>query len=124
MTMSKNELEKQYSKLLKEIETMRMYDGRNKGVDVYVCDKCGKTIYTRYKDKGVTPFTIACRDNECKGTMMHDRTISEMDAMLNKLTVHNWVRPTLQWLDKQRQKGKAGLVEHVLNGGLVLESEL
>ncbi len=122
--MSRNELEKQYKKLLKEIEQMRMYDGRNKGVDVYVCSKCGKTIYTRYKDKGATPFTISCRDNECKGTMTHERTISEMDAMLNKLTVHNWVRPTLQWLDKQRKKGKDALVEHVLNGGLMLESEL
>jgi len=47
-----------------------------------------------------------------------------MDAMLNKVTVQNWVRPTFEWLNKQRKKGREGLIEHVLNGGLILENEL
>ncbi len=122
--MTEKELKREYDKLTSNIEGLRVYDGRNAGVDVYVCEKCGKQLYTRYKDKGVTPFTVGCRSKECRGTMIHENTISEFDAMLNKLTVHNWVRPSFEWLDKQRKKGKDGLIEHILNGGLMLESEL
>lgn len=122
--MSNKELTKKYNAMLANIEAARIYDGRNKGVDVYICEKCGETMYTRYKDKGVTPFTTACRNKECKGTMMHEKTISEQEASRNNYTVLNWVRPTLQWLDKQREKSNEGLIEHVLNGGLVLEDTL
>lgn len=122
--MNEKELKREYDKLVSRIDQARMFDGRNKGVDVYICKKCGTTVYTRYKDKGVTPFTIACRNKDCKEVMMHEKTISEMDAMLNKVTVHNWVRPSFEWLNKQRKKGKDGIIEHVLQGGLMLEDEL
>jgi len=122
--MSEKELKQKYDALVKRVPGERMYDGRDKGVDVYICKKCGAVVYTRYKDKGVTPFTIACRNKDCKEVMMHEKTISEMDAMLNKVTVQNWVRPTFEWLNKQRKKGNEGVIEHVLNGGLVMESEL
>lgn len=100
-----------------------MFDGRNKGVDVYVCEKCGHKFYTRYKDKGVTPFTIKCR--KCQSaSAVHDDTISELIANVMAFEVQNWVRPTFEQLNKFRKKGNDGVIEHVLNGGLLLETEL
>ena len=114
----------EYKNLIDRAESMRIYDGRNKGVDVYICEKCGKTFLTRYKDKGVTPFTIACREDECKGTMVHKNTISEEQAKKEGLVVHNWIRPTLEQFDALVKAEKLGLVDHLLQGGLMLEDEL
>lgn len=114
----------EYKKLIDNIESIRMYDGRDKGVDVYVCEKCGKTFLTRYKDKGVTPFIIACKENRCKGTMVHRNTISEEQAEKEGLIVHNWIRPTLEQFDEFVKQGKTGLVEHLIHGGLMLEEEI
>ena len=119
--MTQKELKTKYDNLVCRIEKEHIYDGREKGVDVYTCEKCGAIKYTRYKDKGVTPFTIGCK---CGYTMVHDKTISELKAVVEKATVHNWVRPPFKWLDKQRKKNKLDVIGHVLNGGLVLESEL
>lgn len=115
--MDKTELKKRYDKLISGIEKAQMYDGRNKGVDVYVCKKCGERFYTRYKDKGVTPFSLTCR--KCKATMTHDDTIPERIANVMGFKVHNWIRPTFE----QLQQLSAGMQEHVLDGGLVLEDE-
>ena len=119
--MTQKDLKTKYDNLVGSIEKERIYDGRDKGVDVYICEKCGAIKYTRYKDKGVTPFTIGCK---CGCTMVHDKTISELDAVIEKATVHNWVRPPFELLDKQRKKNRFDVIDHVLNGGLVLESEL
>ena len=118
--MNKEKLKKQYDELISGIETAKMFDGRDKGVDVYVCEKCGKQFYTRYKDKGVTPFTIRCRREACGATMIHRDTISEAQAKNDGLVVRNWVRPTFE----QLLKLNVGAQEHVLNGGLMLEDEL
>lgn len=118
--MNKDELKQRFDELVSGIETAKMFDGRNKGVDVYVCEKCGSQFYTRYKDKGVTPFTIRCRREACGATMIHRSTISEEEARNCRLTVHNWVRPTFE----QLQTLSDGAIEHVLNGGLILEDEL
>lgn len=117
--MDKKELKEKYDKLVAEIESTKMYDGRNKGVDVYFCKDCQKTLYTRYKDKGVTPFTIKCR-NCNHGTAVHEKTITEQMASLLRVNVHNWVRPTFEQLLNLNE----GAQEHVLNGGLMLEDEL
>ena len=120
--IEKMKVRRQYKKLVQSVEDMKVYDGRGKGVDVYVCSKCGKVELTRYKDKGVTPFVMRCRS--CGGDAMHRTTVSEVEANLmctaDFLTVQNWVRPPLKWLLKQDM----GLVEHVLDGGLVLEREV
>ena len=54
---------------------------------------------------------------------MHRTTVSEVEANLmcyaDFLTVQNWVRPPLWWLLKHKEA-----VDHVLNGGLVLEKEV
>lgn len=118
--MDKNELRQKYDQLVAGIESAKMFDGRDKGVDVYVCEKCAKQFYTRYKDKGVTPFTIKCRREACGATMIHRSTISEEEARNCRLAVHNWVRPTFE----QLQTLSDGAIEHVLKGGLMLEDEL
>ena len=120
MNMNEKELKQKYDKLVSEIESTRMFDGRGNGVDVYVCEKCGKQFLTRYKDKGVTPFTIRCRREECNATMIHRDTISEEQVKNEGLVVHNWVRPTFEQLLKLNE----GAIKHVLNGGLMLEDEL
>ena len=115
--MEKKDIEKAYAKLVSEIEEMRIFDGRGNGVDVYVCEYCGHKIFTRYKDKGVTPFTITCR--ECGRTSAHRATISEEEASRLNVTVRNWVRPSLEQLLEM----SPWTIDHVLKGGLVLEEQ-
>lgn len=117
--MKQKKLKEKYDELVAGIESVRMFDGRNKGVDVYVCDKCGHKFYTRYKDKGVTPFVIKCRNCE-HGNCAHTMTISAMQAAAMPVQVHNWVRPTFEQLKKLND----GAIDHVLSGGLMLEDEL
>lgn len=117
--MDNKELKEKYDKLVSDIETAKCYDGRNKGVDVYVCQKCGKHFYTRYKDKGVTPFTIRCR--ECNnGTATHEKTTTEQIVKIMGYQVHNWVRPSFEQFLELNEDAQ----QHVLNGGLMLEEEL
>lgn len=114
-------IRRQYKKLVASIEGMKVFDGRGNGVDVYICEECGRMTLTRYKDKGVTPFVMRCC--LCNGYAKHVNTVSEDDAKLFCLAkntdVKNWVRPPLWWLLKHKEA-----VEHVLNGGLVLEQEV
>lgn len=120
--MEANDIEKKnYAGMVNSFESAQMYDGRGKGVDVYVCDDCGAVFYTRYKDKGVTPFAMRCR--KCKkGTMVHKDTIPESAGQVLELThkIHNWVRPTFE----QFLKLNEGSMQHVMQGGLMLEDEL
>lgn len=118
--MDKKEIKEKYDEMVAGIESAKIFDGRNSGVDIYVCEKCGKQFCTRYKDKGVTPFTIKCRRVECGATMIHRGTISEQEAEHDRIVVHNWVRPTFE----QLLTLDAGAQDHVLRGGLILEEEL
>lgn len=97
--MDKKELKKEYDELVADIESAKMFDGRNKGVDVYQCKDCGFVFFTRYKDKGVTPFTLKCR-NCGHSNAFHEKTISEECAECEGFIVHNWVRPTFEQLLK------------------------
>lgn len=109
-----------YCKLLQSIGDMKIYDGRNKGIDVYECSKCGHKLYTYYKDKGVTPFTISCP--KCSDIMMHNRTIRVAAPGIRSrgITPIPWLRPTF----KQMLKLSPGMIEHVLQGGLILKTHL
>lgn len=113
----------EYKELINNIESIPMYDGRNKGIDVYVCNKCGHKFYTKYKDKGVTPFVIKCRNCE-HADATHKITISTTQAAAKQIQIHNWIRPTIEQFNVIAKKGNSGLIEHLLNGGLVLEDEL
>lgn len=111
----------QYKKLVADIEGMKIFDGRGKGVDVYVCERCTGKVLTRYKDKGVTPYVMRCP--YCENRVQHVNTISEQEARVlcatENIKVQNWVRPPLQWLLKYKEA-----VDYVLDGGLVLEKEV
>lgn len=112
--MNRKEIEKAYNKLIGEIEDRRMYDGRNT-VDRYTCEDCGYIIHTTYKDKGVTPFAIQC--TRCGGTMYHNKTFDKK-TVPGYVLIHNWYRPTLE----QTLKMSNGMIEHILNGGLILDT--
>lgn len=103
-----------YRKLLRSIENMKIYDGRGKGIDVYECECCDHKRYTYYKDKGVTPFTISCP--KCLGIMAHTMTIRTAPGIMPI----PWLRPTF----KQMLKLSPSMIEHVLQGGLVLKTHL
>ena len=111
--IQKENIEKRYNELVKEIEGKRMYDGRGT-VDRYTCDTCGHIIYTTYRDKGVTPFTIKC--TRCGGTKYHDKTYDKK-TVPSYVMVMDWYRPSLEDVLKMSDS----MIEHVLNGGLVLE---
>lgn len=118
---NRQKIRRQYKKLVGGIEGLKIYDGRGKGIDVYICSVCHKKTLTRYKDKGVTPFIMQCP--YCDGYAQHVSTISEQEARVLNIVegaeIINWVRPPLQWLLKHKEA-----VEHVLDGGLVLETEI
>lgn len=101
--------------MVDSIETAQMYDGRNT-VDRYVCKKCGNQMFTTYKDKGVTPFTVVCRD--CKGTMYHDGTYP-MTSIPSCIQVLKWYRPSLE----QTLRMNESQIWHILHGGLVLDEK-
>ena len=111
--MKKEDIEKKYNELVNSIEKKRMYDGRGT-VDRSTCDTCGHIIYTTYRDKGVTPFTMRC--NRCGGTKYHDKTYDK-NTVPDYVNVMDWYRPTLE----QTLKMCDGKIQHVLDGGLILE---
>lgn len=111
--MKKEVIEKRYNELVKEIERKIMYDGRGT-VDRYTCDDCQMIIYTTYRDKGTTPFSMRCR--RCGGTMFHDKTYDKK-TVPGYVIVMDWYRPSLEDVLKMSD----GMIEHVLNGGLILD---
>ena len=38
--IEKMKVRRQYKKLVESVEDMKVFDGRGKGVDVYICSKC------------------------------------------------------------------------------------
>lgn len=110
--MNEKILEK-YNKMVSMIEDAEIYDGRGY-YDLYICEKCGARKITTYSEKGVTPFCIECR---CGGIMEHGKTYKSVPDFIR---VEKWIRPTaeqLQYLSDRQ-------IEHVLNGGLLLGSEI
>ena len=116
--MEKKDIKAKYTKFLKEIDASRIYDGRGSWIDVYRCDKCNHVMLTKYKDKGVTPFTMKCSVCGC-GTMWHDETVGEgvVETHYPDIKIKNWVRPTLE----QCYEMSDWDLEHVFDGGLYLD---
>ena len=113
--MNREQLTKKYNKMVASIEKQGIYDGRGT-YDLYVCKKCGAIMITTYGEKGVTPFVIKC--NSCvSGFMQHMETYKKVDESKR---VVKWVRPSLE----QFLKLPSFLQDHVLHGGLMLETEL
>ena len=79
----------------------------------YVCEVCHKEVFTTCADKGVTPLCISC---ECGGTMTHLKTYRK-DTFPKDIKVFEFRRPSF----KKMLKGGESMIQHVLNGGLVLD---
>lgn len=112
---------KQYKKLLKDPKnTINVYDGTGT-VEVYICDKNPvHRLYTYYKDYGVTPFTIECK--ECRKNreihaMCHRKTLKcDSDKVRGRLADGYWYRPGLWYFLTHPEER-----EHLLGGGLILK---
>ena len=52
--MRRKDIKARYDAMM-ETAPYQGYDGRGKGIDVYVCNKCGHKFYSVYRDRGVTP---------------------------------------------------------------------
>lgn len=111
--MNKEDITKRYIEMASTIEDAKIYDGRGT-YDVYRCKKCGQDKVTTYADKGVTPFVMGC---DCGGDMTHIKTFRYVP---NYIEVIKWIRPTLE----QTLELSDGMIEHVLNGGLVLDTDI
>ena len=109
----KKDILDRYDKMVSTIEYADIYDGRGT-YDLYKCEKCNKQKFTTYSVKGVTPFCIEC---SCGGTMNHDKTYKSVP---DHIPVEKWVRPNKEQLKILSNYS----IEHVLNGGLVLQSDL
>lgn len=84
-------------------------------MDLYICDECGERLYTYYKHKGVTPFIVPC--HSCKqGSMVHRETVAPWDVPVDRTAIA-WYRPSF----KEMLTLHEHTIEHVLNGGLILE---
>ena len=93
--MTREQIIKEYNRLVSEIEPTQMYDGRGE-YNGYTCKKCGYVTVTLYKDKGVTPFIIKC--SKCGGAAMHNITSRVAPPCVPDTysEVKNWVRPTIE----------------------------
>ena len=112
--MRRKDIKARYDAMM-ETAPYQGYDGRGKGIDVYVCNKCGHKFYSVYRDRGVTPFTMACEG--CgKGTALHEYTVPTREFDGRTHVVHVWVRPTFEEMMTLPKSYR----EHILNGGLIL----
>ncbi|NDV93485.1 hypothetical protein D0T84_00945 [Dysgonomonas sp. 521] len=112
-SMNKETITERYIEMASTIEDANIYDGR--GIyDLYECEKCNRHKVTLYEDKGVTPFMIKC---DCGAFMQHTKSYKNIPDYVR---VYKWKRPTLE----QTRALPDGLIEHVLNGGLVLDSDI
>ena len=110
--LSKEEVDK-YNEMVSNIESCNIYDGRGT-FDLYECNKCTNMKITTYAVKGVTPFCMNC---SCGGLLQHTKSFNSVPSYIN---VEKWIRPTLETLEMLSK----GEINHVLNGGLLLESEI
>lgn len=111
--MNKEDIIKKYNEMVSTIEYAKIYDGRGT-YDLYQCEKCERVKVTTYTEKGVTPFIIEC---SCGGLMKHTKSFKSVPDYIE---VFKWKRPTIE----QTLKLPEGLIEHVLKGGLVFDSDI
>lgn len=100
--------EQAYKKMCAQLEKAKMYDGRGTE-DVYICGTCPNVIFSKYVDKGVTPFCIKCV--KCGGMMQHERTLP---CIIIPVDIE-WYRPTFEEFEQLNESQQ----QHVREGGLV-----
>lgn len=111
--ISQREVEKRYSKLLKDVETNDYYkiDLTNR-VNCYVCE-CGHVTKTKDIDPGVTPFF-----HRCERCGIPAKSTFYKDIIPDQPPTEEWYRPTLKEAFKMRKNPE--MLDHVLSGGLVI----
>lgn len=100
----------QYEKLLADVATKDFYkiDLSNR-LNAYRCQSCGHLTVTKDVDAGVTPFMHTCE----KCGSMAESSFYRVDPNLKH--TQEWYRPSL----KDLLKMSPGMIDHVLQGGLV-----
>lgn len=101
----------------------------SEGRNMYTCKVCSKNTLTRHKHKGVTPMFIPCK---CGEVMVSAGYRIPQKGAIRKKTGHLifpnnrelWIRPSLDDVFLMIKNGHDLTVEHILNGGLIFESEL
>lgn len=101
-------------------------DGRN----VYQCAS-GHNTLTIHESRGVTPMFMECKVCSSRSTSMM-YSVSQEGTLINirntdPLPVditERWIRPTKEQVWELQCRSQNWMVEHILNGGLILESEL
>jgi len=109
---SQRQVEKQYMKLLQDVETKEFYtsiDLTNR-VNCYIC-KCGHITKTKDVDAGVTSFIFSCE--KCGGEAT---STFYNDILPQSKPTFEWYRPSLKEVLKMRKD--TGMLEHILMGGL------
>lgn len=100
--------DKAYQKMCAKFDSAQMYDGRGTE-DIYECHDCDHISYTKYQDKGVTPFLIQC--DKCGGLMAHVKTLPTVLIPADVI----WYRPSFE---EYKQLSPAQQ-QHVQQGGLI-----
>ena len=81
--------------------------------NIYTCEGCKNVVKTKDLAAGTTPMKITCL--KCGGAMQSN---FYADIPKDPEVSMEWYRPTLKQVLKWR--GKPGLIDHILNGGLSL----
>jgi hypothetical protein len=112
--MNKQQIEKSYNKLLKDVVTNEFYtkiDLTNR-VNCYVCKACQHITKTKDIAAGVTPFMIHCE--KCEGIATSS---FYKDLVPDRKPTIEWYRPTLKEVIEIGERD--GCLDHVLQGGLL-----
>jgi len=80
--------------------------------NIYTCSKCRHQMVTVDRDDGTTPFMTSCPI--CKSPAQS--SFYNVDQKLQP--THEWYKPT----EEETKKLKAGTLEHVNMGGLLLRN--
>lgn len=127
--MNENEIITRYA----EIDAIWGSTGRN----IYSCSK-GHFTLTIHEDRGVTPMFMPCNCGEMSNSLGYNVSQSgDIKINNNRLLIEKpyatkyWVRPPVEWLLAKFKEGENEevnyfilTIHHVLDGGLLLKSDV
>lgn len=110
--ISQREVIKKHKKLLENIKSEEYHKGK---VNCYTCHVCKHITKTKDVDAGVTPMIISCEkcNNQAQSSFYNDIAPDQEPTK-------EWHRPPLHAIIKLRSK--PSVLQHVLDGGLMLRN--
>lgn len=110
--MTKRQIIKRYENLKMRVATDSFYrvDLTNR-VNCYICTQCNHITKTKDVDAGVTPYITSCET--CEQPARSTFYVNITDSIPTK----EWYRPTIK--EVLEIKNNLGLIDHILNGGLI-----